>query len=95
MINHDGASSCLVAWSTGSDFPSGQYVVAVESPYPGDFTLSGRHWRGIEIVVADTPEEALGRHRERKLDDGRRFLATDYPPAFDVIVARRSHDASS
>jgi hypothetical protein len=65
------------------------YALCVSVNYPGDFALDGRHWRIVTGTAARSAKEAI--LELGKLDlktDFRYYLATDYPPALDVLKHR-------
>lgn len=74
-----------------SDMCSGRYVISLEVSYPGDFAFAGRFWRALDDVAAMNAGEAVAKFQgsscPRKCDS---IMATDFPPAFDVLEHRRA-----
>jgi hypothetical protein len=68
-----------------------RYVIAVEVEYPGDFACQGRFWRAVREVEAVTAEDAVAPYRGICPHGygGGCYMATDFPPAFDVLSFRR------
>lgn len=68
-----------------------RFVVSFEVSYPGDFTFAGRFWRVCGEVVALNADEAVAKYQggfcPKRCDC---FMATDFPPAFDVLDHRRA-----
>jgi hypothetical protein len=69
----------------------GRYVISFEVQYPGDFAFAGRFWRALEEVKAENAMEAVQIYQSQGCScHGDRFMATDFPPAFDVLTFRHS-----
>lgn len=70
-----------------------EYAIAVPSKYPGDFCYDGRFWRALTTVRAISDQAALGEYANNRTGRWKFrcpvFIAVDFDPAFDVLVARR------
>jgi hypothetical protein len=66
------------------------YALCVSVDYPGDFALSGRHWRVVTGTMARSAEEAYKSFESVSIKGPyAKHMTTTYDPALDVLDARR------
>lgn len=69
-----------------------RFAIVIPVEYPGDFQLGGSFWRAVTTVEATDPVKALQEYstmlRPRDVAAWDYCMATDYPPALDVLDAR-------